>query len=105
MKGTEKQIAWATDIINTPVNTIQKYAEQLANSRITSDHTISASLIKSIETYRAMVASFPQMQDASFVISNRNKFSTVAKEAVRRTLLNDGIRPSDTLYNLNNRGL
>ena len=105
MKGTEKQIAWATDIINTPVNTIQKYAEQLANSRITSDHTISASLIKSIETYHSMINSIPQMQDVSFVISNRNKFATVAKEAVRRTLVADGIHPAAVLANLNNRGL
>lgn len=105
MKGTEKQIAWATDIINTPVNIIQKYADHLAASRITSHHAVSASLIKSIETYRAMISSFPQMQDSAFVIDNRNKFATIAKEAVRRTLISDGIHPSEALANLSNRGL
>lgn len=105
MKGTEKQIAWATDIINAPADIIKKYADQLANSPIASDRAKVNSLLKSIDEYRAGVEAIPQLQDASFVIAKRSAFSFAAREAVRRTLLADGIHPAEALLNLANRGL
>lgn len=102
MKGTEKQIAWAADIINAPVNGMKQYADYLANSRITSDRAVSESLNKAIDAYTTMVSSSPIAQDASLVISNRSRFSGLATEVVRRTLIADGIHPSETLANLRN---
>ena len=102
MKGTEKQIAWATDIINAPVNGMNQYANYLASSRISSQRAVAESLTKAIDAYTAMVSSSPIAQDASLVISNRNRFSGLAAEVVRRTLIADGIHPSETLANLRN---
>lgn len=100
MKGTEKQIAWATDIISAPADTIREYAEHLAKFDVRSAQAESASLLKAADAYLEMVQSYPNMDDAAFVIAKRARFSDIAKEVVRRTLIADGLHPSNVLHGL-----
>lgn len=71
MKGSEKQIKWATDIINGVMETIRKNKENAQNSA-------AAPIRKTAEVWAYMEDRYTEMlkadkmQDAAFVINNRN---------------------------------
>lgn len=71
MKGTEKQIKWATDIINGVMETIRANKVNAQNSPI-------APIRKEAEVWEYMLTRFEaimqsdKMQDASWIISHRD---------------------------------
>ena len=72
MKGTEKQIAWAEDIINNARQCIDNNIAYI--NTLTDNNPLKHDLPiwERLQVRFAEAVAHPKMQDASFVISNRN---------------------------------
>lgn len=71
MKGTEKQINWATDIINGAMATICANKTNAQNSPIAPIHK-TADVWEYMENRYETIMQSDKMQDAAFVIEHRN---------------------------------
>ena len=87
MKGTEKQIKWAEDIINNPVEAMEKHiewAKTFAPAEV-------APVTKAIEAYRAMIAKGgANADDAAFIIAHRSRFAAAAEKILPREFIAAG---------------
>lgn len=101
--GTPKQIAWANNILQSPMDRILFASKSIEkNAVVKKDHETAASLKKAAVKYAdAINSSSDQLADASFVIKNKSRFSRIAEETVRRQLIVDGLEVSSTLSYLN----
>lgn len=87
MKGTEKQIKWAEDIINNPVEAMEKHIEW-ANTFAPAE---VAPVTKAIEAYRAMIAKGgAHADDAAFIIDHRSRFAAAAEKILTREFIAAG---------------
>lgn len=87
MKGTEKQIKWAEDIISNPVEVMEKHIEW-ANTFAQAE---VAPVTKAIEAYRAMIAKGgSNADDAAFIIDHRSRFAAAAEKILTREFIAAG---------------
>ena len=87
MKGTEKQIKWAEDIINNPVEVMENHIEW-ANTFAPAE---VAPVTKAIEAYRAMIAKGgSNADDAAFIIDHRSRFAAAAEKILTREFIAAG---------------
>lgn len=87
MTGSEKQIAWATDIITAPYNRMINNAE--SDERIGGEyHNAKASVRrKAAAMYKkSYEENAHNMTKASWVIDNKHAFSGVMSECVRLSI-------------------
>lgn len=86
MTGSEKQIAWATDIVTRPYTMIladaKMYREIGQNER--AEILEKAAEIYA-DTYRKASAN-PKMASASWVIDNKHQFGTVSDAAIMQAI-------------------
>lgn len=70
MKGTEKQVNWASDIINGVMETIRRNKVNAENSPIAPIRK-KAEVWEYMETRYETIMQSEKMQDASWIINNR----------------------------------
>lgn len=101
--GTAKQIAWANDILQSPMDKILFASKSIEkNAVVKNDYATAASLKRAAVKYADAINSVSdQLADASFVIKNKARFNRIAKEAVRRQLIADGLEVPGTLRYMN----
>lgn len=76
--GSEKQIAWAIDILTKPYNTVAKLADRYADKPRGAVYRMAA------EAYVAHLHEIaPNLVKASAVISHRSEFKTTMNDLIR----------------------
>ena len=75
MKGTEKQIKWAEDIINNPVEVMEKHIEWA--------NTFAPAMI---------AKGGANADDAAFIIDHRSRFAAAAEQILTREFIAAGNR-------------
>ena len=97
MKGTEKQINWAKEIISNPVNAMEQYVEWAKT--FAPEHV--APVTKAIDSYNAMIAKGgAHADDAAFIIDHRARFSSAAKKILTKEFTDAGIHPCCPVMNI-----
>ena len=100
MTGTEKQVAWATDIITAPYQTAAKLAESNAakytNTPIVDFNRRAIIYREAAEMYKAEYEKAAHlMTKASEIISRRDTFTGMMNQIIHIIAVKHGFTPTD----------
>ena len=92
MTGTEKQIAWANDIINTPVTNVEYIIAQWNRPGFESLAAAIPAIRSAIARYETDMTTVlaPKLADAKFVIEKRSRFSAMLRAAISEAVKAEG---------------
>ena len=96
--GTEKQNAWANDIISKPVKSVQENVERIEKyvaMGYENDGTVINPLRAAIEIYENRLNEFAATLTASYVIENRSIFSRLMQQCISIAFKNAGMECSN----------